>query len=142
MADAVQALKGEKYVCLETYRRDGTPVRVPVWVGELDGKLVVWTDPRSFKIKRLRNNPRARLAASSASGKPRGDWFDVTGEIVESKEGFERIDAVIAAKYGLQRWAIVQVYRLRGAWPGFCGVLFSPVNAATGVAAAEGLSTS
>ena len=45
--------KGEKVISLETYRRNGGPVRAPVWFLEEGGILYVHTDDRTGKTKRI-----------------------------------------------------------------------------------------
>ena len=55
-------LDGETYISLETFRKDGSGVKTPVWAAALDGKLVVMTDGTSHKVKRLRSNPAATAA--------------------------------------------------------------------------------
>ncbi len=58
-------LADERYVSLETVRKNGTKAETPVWVTELDGALVVITDADSWKVKRIRRNPNVRLAPCS-----------------------------------------------------------------------------
>ena len=126
MPTAIETLKNERYVSLETYRQDGTPVRVPVGVVELDGRLMVWTDGTSFKAKRLRNNTKARLAGCDARGNVRGEWFDCTGDVLDAPEAFSRVDRLIKQKYGWQRSLVVLLYWMRRRWPGFVALAFTP----------------
>src|ERR1700729_2183968 len=44
----------ERYISLETFKRDGGGVKTPVWAAPLDGALVVFSAGDSFKVKRLR----------------------------------------------------------------------------------------
>src|SRR5437870_4923485 len=96
-------LDNEKYVSLETFRKDGSGVKTPVWVAPLDGKLVIGTEGGSHKVKRLRNDPRVRVAACNASGKAiRGPWYDGTARVLDAGEA-PRGEAVLDRKYGWQR---------------------------------------
>jgi uncharacterized protein len=75
----VGTLAGEKYISLTTFRQDGTPVATPVWVVSDDGRrLLVWTGPQTWKVKRLRRNPRVIVAASDFRGRttasPTREW--------------------------------------------------------------------
>ena len=54
-------LEGHRYARLTTYRKSGEPVPIPVWfavVRYADDRLYIFTDARSGKAKRIRNDPR------------------------------------------------------------------------------------
>ena len=65
-------LDKERFISLETFKKNGDGVKTPVWSAPLDGKLVVFTAGGSYKVKRLRNNSASsarrflRTASSSA----------------------------------------------------------------------------
>jgi uncharacterized protein len=99
-------LADESYINLETFRKDGSAVKTPVWVAPLDGKLVVFCDAKSFKVKSIRANPNLRAAACSVSGVVHGDWLDGAGRVVEDPYHIDRIEAALAAKYGFRMKAI------------------------------------
>jgi PPOX class probable F420-dependent enzyme len=90
------------YVNLETFKRDGTGVKTPVWVAELDGRLVVFTDGTSWKVKRLRRDPRVRVAACGVMGALEGPWVEGRGVVVGDPQREARAYEVLLAKYGLQ----------------------------------------
>ncbi len=94
-----------KYVSLETFRKDGSGVRTPMWAAPLDGKLVMATSPSSHKVKRIRQNPRVRVAICNASGSQiLGPWYEGQALLVDESES-ARSDAALNAKYGLLRRA-------------------------------------
>jgi PPOX class probable F420-dependent enzyme len=96
-------LDSERYISLETFRKDGTGVRTPVWVAPLDGKLVVFTNGESFKVKRLRNNPKARVAGCDMRGQViKTAWHDGQARIVEDPAWIERAHRALIDKYGWQ----------------------------------------
>ncbi|HEY8517073.1 MAG TPA: PPOX class F420-dependent oxidoreductase [Candidatus Binatia bacterium] len=95
-------LDREPYVSLVSFKRDGTPVATPVWAAPLDGKLVVFTLRDSFKVKRIRRNPRVRVAACNVVGKVRGPWHEGTCTIVTDPEHEARAYAALDRKYGWQ----------------------------------------
>jgi PPOX class probable F420-dependent enzyme len=77
----------QKYISLASFRRNGDPVHTPVWFGEKDDKLYVMTRSDSGKYKRIRNNPKIRIAPCTMRGRitgpdsaatvrvlPEGDW--------------------------------------------------------------------
>ncbi|HEX4546198.1 MAG TPA: PPOX class F420-dependent oxidoreductase [Candidatus Acidoferrum sp.] len=88
------AFAGHKYLNLETFKKSGEGVKTPVWFAEdpatnLDAsqaKLYVYTIGNSGKVKRIRNNPRVRIAPSSARGGVLGDWVEARAEIVSGAE--------------------------------------------------------
>lgn len=92
----------EPYVSLVTYKRDGTGVETPVWAAPLDGKLVVFTLRESFKVKRLRRNPKVRVARCNLTGKVLGPWEDGTGVVVDDPAYEKRAYEALDAKYGWQ----------------------------------------
>ena len=107
-------LDSAKYVSLETFRKDGSGVKTPMWVASLDGKLVIGTSGSSYKVKRIRNNARVRVAACNASGKQiLGPWYEGKARLTEAAEA-ERGDAALTAKYGLQRRMLTFFAKLSG----------------------------
>ena len=92
MADArFASLQGQKYINLETFRKNGQGVRTPVWfAGDppqgAPEKLYVYSTADSGKAKRIRNNPKVRVAPSDVRGKLLGDWIEARAEIVTGSE--------------------------------------------------------
>lgn len=87
------ALAGHKYITLETFRRNGQGVQTPVWFAadpsvnpSAPPAVYVYTIGATGKVKRIRNNPRVRIAPSTARGKPLGDWLDATAQIVTGSD--------------------------------------------------------
>lgn len=96
------SLAAERYVNIESFKRDGGGVKTPVWCADLDGKLVVVTDGTSFKVKRIRRNPKVRLAACDGRGKVRGEWVDATAVIMDDPARAARAHRALREKYGFQ----------------------------------------
>jgi len=76
-----------KYLNLETFRKNGQGVRTPVWfaadpAGGVPQTLCVYSTADSGKSKRIRNDPRVRVAPCDARGNLRGDWIEARAEIV------------------------------------------------------------
>jgi uncharacterized protein len=93
--------EGEKVISLETYRRNGEPVRTPVWFMQDDGTLVVHTDNGTGKAKRIRRNPKVRIAPSTFRGKPKADYMEALAELKTDPETVEKYHSQIYKKYGL-----------------------------------------
>jgi PPOX class probable F420-dependent enzyme len=86
---------------LRSFRKDGTPVDTPLWVVSLDDGLGSYTDDRSYKVKRLRRNPRVEVAACDVWGKCSTPWYPALCRIVEEPSQRERIFTAIKGKYGI-----------------------------------------
>ena len=95
-------LGNPKYIALETFRKSGEGVITPVWVTPEDGKLYVWTVDGSWKVKRIRNNDRVRIAVSDARGNPQSDWVEATATVLDAPEDEARQRERMAKKYGWQ----------------------------------------
>ena len=99
----VGALAGEKYISLTTFKKDGTPVATPVWVVSDDGRrLLVWTGPKTWKVKRLRRDPRVVVAASDFRGRTHGESYDGVGRVLDIPQG-SLVEPLLDRKYGLTR---------------------------------------
>src|SRR5207245_10395620 len=83
------AFAGQKYLNLETFKKSGDGVKTPVWFAaglstslESSGaKLYVYTIGVSGKLKRIRNNPRVKVAPCNMRGDVRGEWAEARAEI-------------------------------------------------------------
>jgi PPOX class probable F420-dependent enzyme len=99
---ATTPFDSERFVSMETFKKDGRGVKTPVWVAPLDGRLVVVTDGTSFKVKRLRNNVKCRLAACTRRGHVTGPFHEATGKVIADARDSARADAALRKKYGWQ----------------------------------------
>ena len=84
------AIRGQKYISLTTFRKNGTPVATPVWFGEKDDRLYIMTRSDSGKYKRIRNNPKARVAPCTIRGVITGSQFDATTRILPPEHAHAR----------------------------------------------------
>jgi PPOX class probable F420-dependent enzyme len=99
--------KGQKHIVLESYRKTGEPVKTPVWFVEENGTLYVRTDNKTGKVKRIRRNPKIRVAVSNVRGTPKGEWADATAHILIGADN-ERFFSMLNKKYGFQ-WKAVRL---------------------------------
>jgi uncharacterized protein len=105
-ADRLAALAGEKYIRLTTYRKDGTEASTPVWVVSDDGRrLLVWTGAETWKVRRIRRDPRVRVTASDARGHPKGEPVDGTARLLGTN-ATELVQGLLNSKYGLPKRAL------------------------------------
>ncbi len=104
----------ERYINLESFKRDGSGVKTPVWCAPCDGKVVVFSAADSFKVKRVRRNPRIRVAKCDVRGKVLGPWQEAVCAIVEDAERQKRAYAALRSKYGIQMRVLDFFSRLAG----------------------------
>ena len=82
----LEQIKSEKYISLETYRKNNVPVRTPVWFVIKDNSIIVITREQTGKIKRLRNNQKVKIATCSIKGKTSMSMMPGTAKILTEKE--------------------------------------------------------
>jgi PPOX class probable F420-dependent enzyme len=106
-------IQDQKYISLVTFRKSGVAVPTPIWFGVGDDKLYVMTRSDSGKYKRIRNNPKVRIAACTMRGKVIGPEFDARARILPP-EDWPRARKTITKKYWLARipffWSKKNVY--------------------------------
>ena len=90
----------EKYLNLETYRKNGQAVRTPVWFVINDGIIYVTTPSTTGKVKRLNHSKNIRVVPSNMKGTPKGDWVDATAYFANESESYQAIK-LRKKKYGL-----------------------------------------
>ncbi len=106
-------IKGQKYISLASFRKNGNPVYTPVWFGEKDEKLYVMTRSDSGKYKRIKTNPKIRIAPCTMRGRITGPEFAATVRMLPP-ENWSWARETIRRKYWLARipffWSKQNVY--------------------------------
>jgi PPOX class probable F420-dependent enzyme len=102
----VERLSRGSYLLVTTFRKDGTPVPTPVWVGRDGDELLVWTQATAGKVKRVRNNPSVELTECDLRGKPRGETVKGTARILD-EDATERGRRVLSKKYGISGRVVI-----------------------------------
>ena len=101
-------LAGSRYLSLTTFKRDGTEVSTPVWVVSDDGRrLLVWTGGSTWKVKRIRRDPRVLVAPCTFRGRERGPRLEGTARLVDDVD----VHALVRRKYGWQKRLLDRVSR-------------------------------
>ena len=90
----------QKYLSLETYKRDNTPIQTPVWFVIDNDQLYITTRETTGKVKRLRNNQNARISVCSMKGDIKSSWIDVSLEKTSEESDVEKIVKLRKKKYG------------------------------------------
>ena len=110
----LDALTRARYVSLTTYRKDGTPVATPVWGAVDDGRLYVWTETGSWKVKRLRRDPRAKVVPCDMRGRIAPGAPEATGTArLLDDAGREKVRRLMGRKY--------LTFRLGDTWSNLTG---------------------
>ncbi|MGZ4843006.1 MAG: PPOX class F420-dependent oxidoreductase [Candidatus Angelobacter sp.] len=122
MPDAIAQFAKARYLNLETFRKTGVGVRTPVWFAQDSpadsssrGSSVyyIYSAPDAGKVKRIRNNPRVRVAPCDIRGNLRGAWVDAHARICEDPEAAHG-QGLLRRKYGWMKIAGDFFSRLRG----------------------------
>ena len=99
VSDPFSYLYPSEFIRLTTYRKNGVAVPTTVWLAPDQNKLYVMTPSTTGKLKRIRNNGRALLAPSNASGKVLGEPVEAEAHELPLSE-YSRAAAALTRKYG------------------------------------------
>ena len=100
MNSKLEQFTDQKYLNLETYKKDQTPVQTPVWFVIENDQIYITTKETTGKVKRLRNNQNARIAICSMKGDVKGDWINVGLQRINEDSDVEKIVKLRKKKYG------------------------------------------
>ena len=96
-----------RYVSFTTYRKNGDPVSLPVWVVPFDGGYAFTTDLNSHKVRRVRNDARETLRVCDMRGKVADGAVTHTGAAVILPDAdVARVTALVKKKYRIG-WALL-----------------------------------
>ena len=103
---AFEVFRGRRYLSLETFKKSGEGVKTPVWFAadprsdltSNAAKLYAYTIGNSGKVKRMRNNPRVRIAPCDMRGNITGPWLEARAEILNGSEALYG-DQLLNQKY-------------------------------------------
>ena len=101
-------LDAAKYVSFTTYKKDGNPVSLPVWVVPFEGGYAFTTDHDAFKVKRVRRDSRATLAVCTFKGQvaPGATVYQGTAVLLDGPDS-KRVAALVRKKYSVMYLAII-----------------------------------
>ena len=100
MGNHLDQFLDQKYINLETYKKDGTPVRTPVWFVIDKDLIYVITRDSTGKVKRLNNNQDVRIVSCSFKGEPKNEWVKGKTEMITGEEADKAIK-LRKKKYGM-----------------------------------------
>lgn len=113
-ACAWNQLTHEKYINVETYRKDGTPVRTPLWFAAdpANREFYISTPASAGKVKRIRRYPRVRVAACDFSGNVKGEWLEAEARFCDADES-RRAGKLLNRKYPMKIFFNVAAFLFR-----------------------------
>jgi hypothetical protein len=98
---SLHEFKDQPYLNLETYRRSGEALRTPVWFVRHADRLYIRTVAGSGKVKRVRHEPRVRVALCQVNGDLTGEWAEAWAREVPGDAALEAlVDRLLDEKYG------------------------------------------
>jgi PPOX class probable F420-dependent enzyme len=101
MITVLNRFLNQKYLNLETFRKNGVSVRTPVWFVQDGDALFVRTVANSGKVKRIRNNDQVNIAPCKMDGVLLGDWVQAVAREVKDQEIDRKVDHLLGKKYGM-----------------------------------------
>ncbi len=111
--DKLAQFAGQKYLNLESFRKNGQGVRTPLWFVEKEDTLYFYTVAKSYKVTRIRNNPRVRVAPCDMRGNVKGEWVDAIAHELDAAEA-RQADDLLNRKYGLMKRVLNLMAKIRG----------------------------
>lgn len=128
MAPDLDSLGSAEYVLLTTFRKDGTAVATPVWVGKNGTELVAWTVREAGKVTRIRRNPDVLVSACDVRGRPSGEAATGTARVLDA-DATEQVRAVLATKYGIRGRLVLAASKIRRGRSGTVGLAITLMHA-------------
>jgi hypothetical protein len=89
-----------EYILLTTFTKDGRPKPTAIWAAPQGDRLVVITQEKSWKVRRIRNTARVTVAVCDRSGNPKGEEVEAIATILDKSANGATYDA-IGKRYGL-----------------------------------------
>ena len=113
MATSFADVAKAQYILLTTFTKDGRPKPTPVWAASDGDRLLVISEEKAWKVKRIRNTPRVTLAVCDIRGHPKSEAIEATATILDKSQTDTVYDA-IGREYGLIGRVFNLFSKLRG----------------------------
>jgi len=114
-AEGLRVFGAVPFSRLTTFKRDGSRVSVPIWQAVGGGRIYMFTEAGSWKVKRLRRNPLIEITTCDWRGRSDGGptWTG-TCRIVDGAGDVACAYQALDAKYGWQKWLTDLLSKLSG----------------------------
>jgi uncharacterized protein len=97
----LEQFSNQKFLNLETFRKNGEGMKTPVWFTQEGRTLFVRTVDGSGKVKRVHNNGRVNVAPCAVDGKLLGEWVPAQAQHIHDPAVANKVASLITKKYGL-----------------------------------------
>ncbi len=104
----------QTYLNLETFRKDGSGVKTPVWFTQDGDTLFVRTIDDSGKVRRVRRNGSVNIAPCKVDGTLLAAWTPATAREVRDPAIDRKVDRLLGQKYGLMKTLLGMASSLQG----------------------------
>ena len=125
MAPTFADVAKAQYVLLTTFTKDGRPKPTAIWAANDGDRLLMITQGKSWKVKRIRNTPRVTLAICDMQGRPKSEPIDATVTILDVSQTGLVYDA-IGREYGIVGKVFNVFSKLRGGMKNNVGLEVRP----------------
>jgi len=119
MNEILKELENEKYINLETYRKNGKTVHTPVWFVIYDNLIQVITREKTGKVKRLKKSPKVKFAKCGFKGELKGDWHSGVSKFLDDDDQVQKILNLRKKKYGFFSIFVAALSKSKGDYVGF-----------------------
>ena len=99
----LEQFQKQKYLNLETFRRNGESMKTPVWFVQEGDTIYVQTMANSGKVKRIRNNGGVNVTPCKMDGTPTGTWVPADAREISNAEIAKKVNHMLDKKYGLMK---------------------------------------
>jgi PPOX class probable F420-dependent enzyme len=127
MSPTFADLAKSQYLLLTTFTKDGRPKPTPVWAAPDGDRLLVITQEKSWKVKRIRNTARVTLAVCDMGGRPKSEAIDATATVLDKAEN-GAVYRAIGKRYGVVGAVFNFVSKLRGGMHNNVGIELRPAG--------------
>ena len=102
--ELTKVIEESREVFITTYDSGGKPGAVPVWFDYHQAKVYISTYPDSLKCRKIRQNPRVKLAF----GARRGPSVEGTARFVSEEDVIAQVAPLHSQKYSGGPWRSVE----------------------------------
>ncbi|MGC2656323.1 MAG: PPOX class F420-dependent oxidoreductase [Mycobacterium sp.] len=119
-------LAKSEYVLLTTFTKDGRAKPTPVWAAADGDRLLVITQEKSWKVKRIRNTPKVKLAVCDMRGNTKSADVEGMATVLDKSHNGAVYDALVK-RYGLIARVFNFFSKLRGGMQNNVGLELRPL---------------
>jgi len=109
----IYKISNNKYINIESYKKDGSYVRTPVLFVIKDNKIYFRSSVKSGKIKRIKNNSSVRLIPCGINGRVKDNKWSSGHATLANTSEINITDRLFTKKYGIVNMLLKLLYKIR-----------------------------